>query len=151
MKPIILSILNLGLVAYVSLAVILERLAELAGDFQRIGLSATVGSPDAVAKLLVGSNRSCRIVQTDMERASDFRVVSPQAARTDYAMASHLECDPRLAAQIRWIREVVHTRKCLIFVNTRQAAEVLGSRFRQLGEPIGVHHGNIAGIQPAIA
>lgn len=126
------------------LAVILERLAELAGDFQRIGLSATVGSPEAVAKLLVGSNRSCKIVQTDMERASDFRVVSPQAARTDYAMASHLECDPRLAAQIRWIREVVHTRKCLIFVNTRQAAEVLGSRFRQLGEPIGVHHGSLS-------
>ena len=126
------------------LAVILERLAELAGDFQRIGLSATVGSPEAVAKLLVGSSRSCRIVQTDMERASDFRVVSPQAVRPDYAMASHLECDPRLAAQIRWIREVVHTRKCLIFVNTRQAAEVLGSRFRQLGEPIGVHHGSLS-------
>jgi len=126
------------------LAVILERLAELAGDFQRIGLSATVGSPEAVAKLLVGSNRSCKIVQTDMERASDFRVVSPQATRPDYAMASHLECDPRLAAQIRWIREVVHTRKCLIFVNTRQAAEVLGSRFRQLGEPIGVHHGSLS-------
>jgi ATP-dependent Lhr-like helicase len=126
------------------LAVILERLAELAGDFQRIGLSATVGSPEAVAKLLVGSSRSCKIVQTEMERASDFRVVSPQAARPDYAMASHLECDPRLAAQIRWIREVVHTRKCLIFVNTRQAAEVLGSRFRQLGEPIGVHHGSLS-------
>jgi ATP-dependent Lhr-like helicase len=126
------------------LAVILERLAELAGDFQRIGLSATVGSPETVAKLLVGSSRACKIVQTEMERASDFRVVSPQATRPDYAMASQLECDPRLAAQIRWIREVVRTRKCLIFVNTRQAAEVLGSRFRQLGETIGVHHGSLS-------
>jgi ATP-dependent Lhr-like helicase len=126
------------------LSVLLERLAELAGDFQRIGLSATVGSPEVVAKLLVGTGRTCKIVQTEMERASDFRVVSPQAARPDYAMASQLECDPRLAAQIRWIREMVHTRKCLIFVNTRQAAEVLGSRFRQLGEPIGVHHGSLS-------
>ncbi len=126
------------------LSVLLERLAELAGDFQRIGLSATVGSPEVVAKLLVGTGRTCKIVQTEMERASDFRVVSPQASRPDYAMASQLECDPRLAAQIRWIREMVHTRKCLIFVNTRQAAEVLGSRFRQLGEPIGVHHGSLS-------
>ncbi len=126
------------------LAVLLERLAQLAGDFQRIGLSATVGSPQVVASLLVGTNRSCKIIQTDVERASDFRVVSPSPSRGDYAMASTLECDPRLAAQIRFIRETVHNKKCLIFVNTRQAAEVLGSRFRQLGEPVGVHHGSLS-------
>ncbi len=126
------------------LAVLLERLAELAGDFQRIGLSATVGSPEVVARLLVGTRRSFRIIQTDVERASDFRVVSPVPSRGDYAMAGTLECDPRLAAQIRFIRETVHNKKCLIFVNTRQAAEVLGSRFRQLGEPIGVHHGSLS-------
>ncbi|MDD1734596.1 MAG: helicase, partial [Methanothrix sp.] len=104
----------------------------------------TVGSPEAVARLLVGSRRSFKIIQTDVERASDFRVVSPAPGRGDYAMASTLECDPHLAAQIRFIRETVHNRKCLIFVNTRQAAEVLGSRFRQLQEPIGVHHGSLS-------
>jgi ATP-dependent Lhr-like helicase len=52
------------------LAVLLERLAELAGDFQRIGLSATVGSPEAVARLLVGAKRSFEIVRADVERAS---------------------------------------------------------------------------------
>ena len=126
------------------LAVLLERLAELAGDFQRIGLSATVGSPEAVAKLLAGNMRSCRIVRADVERVSDFRVISPQPTRADFALAGTLECDPRLAAQICRIREMVRSRKCLIFVNTRQAAEVLGSRLRQLGEPIGVHHGSLS-------
>ncbi len=126
------------------LAVLLERLVELAGEFQRVGLSATVGSPDEVARLLAGTRRKCKVVRADVERTNDFRVVSPQPTRADYALAGQLECDPRLAAQIHWIRETVKAKKCLIFVNTRQAAEVLGSRFRQLGEPIGVHHGSLS-------
>ncbi|MGI6014997.1 DEAD/DEAH box helicase [Methanothrix sp.] len=126
------------------LSVLLERLGELAGDFQRIGLSATVGSPEAVARLLVGTSRSYKIISADVERASDYQVVSPQPRGGDFSLASTLECEPRLAAQIRWIRDMVRDKKCLIFVNTRQAAEVLGSRFRQLGEPIGVHHGSLS-------
>ena len=126
------------------LAVLLERLAELAGDFQRIGLSATVGSPRSCGQATRGTKRNFKIIQTDVEKASDFQIVSPQPTRSDYAMARTLECDPRLAAQIRFIRETVHNKKCLIFVNTRQAAEVLGSRFRQLKEPIGVHHGSLS-------
>ena len=126
------------------LSVLLERLVEIAGEFQRIGLSATVGSPEQVARLLAGSQRPYKIIRADIERASDFKIVSPSPTRADYALASQLECDPRLAAQIRWIREQVKLKKCLIFVNTRQAAEVLGSRFRLLGEPIGVHHGSLS-------
>lgn len=126
------------------LSVLLERLAELAGDFQRIGLSATVGSPESVARLLVGSNRSYKIVQTEVKRCSHFLVVSPTPGRADHTMAGNLECDPSLASQIRFIKETVALRKCLIFVNTRQAAEVLGSRFRQMHEPIGVHHGSLS-------
>jgi ATP-dependent Lhr-like helicase len=103
-----------------------------------------VGSPDEVARLLGGTRRRCQVIRADVERTNDFRVVSPQPTRADYALAGQLECDPRLAAQIHWIRETVKAKKCLIFVNTRQAAEVLGSRFRQLGEPIGVHHGSLS-------
>ena len=126
------------------LAILLERLVEIAGDFQRVGLSATVGSPDIVAKFLVGTNRSYKVIQADVERISDFLVISPQPIGSDYELAGRLECDPMLAAQIRWIREKVRERKCLIFVNTRQAAEVLGSRLNQLGEPIGIHHGSLS-------
>jgi len=126
------------------LSVLLERLVELAGEFQRIGLSATVGSPEVVAKLLVGSSRLCEIVRADVERFTEFQVISPKPSRADYALAGQLQCEPRLAAHIRWIRDKVRSKKCLIFVNTRQAAEVLGSRFRQLGEPIGIHHGSLS-------
>ncbi|HWQ19653.1 MAG TPA: DEAD/DEAH box helicase, partial [Methanotrichaceae archaeon] len=126
------------------LSILLERLVELAGEFQRVGLSATVGSPEEVAKLLAGTHRDYRIVRADVLRESQFSVVSPQPTKSDYSLAGELECDPRLAAHIRWIREAVKSRKSLIFVNTRQAAEVLGSKFRQLGEPIGIHHGSLS-------
>lgn len=126
------------------LAVLLERLVEAAGEFQRIGLSATVGSPEEVARLLAGTDRRCKIISADVERAVRFRVVSPIPNAADEVLASQLECEPILASQIHWMREAVRSKKSLIFVNTRQAAEVLGSRFKQLGEPIGVHHGSLS-------
>ena len=126
------------------LAVVLERMTEVAGEFQRVGLSATVGSPEAVAEFLVGPHRRCRIVQADVEREARFRVTSPQPTGGDYALAKELECDPSLASQIRSIREAVWAERSLVFVNTRQAAEVLGSSFRILGEKIGVHHGSLS-------
>ncbi|MDM7935450.1 MAG: DEAD/DEAH box helicase, partial [Methanothrix sp.] len=107
------------------LSVLLERLAELAGEFQRIGLSATVGSPEEVSRLLVGSFRECEIVQAEVERPCEISIVCPRPGREDFAASRHLECDPRLAAQIRYIRDAVRSRKCLIFVNTRQAAEAV--------------------------
>lgn len=126
------------------LAVLLERLVEVAGEVQRIGLSATVGSPDVVAKLLTGVSRDCRIIRADVERLVDFRVVAPRPGRGDHALADQLGCEPSLAAHISCIRDLVRLKKSLIFVNTRQAAEVLGFRLKMLGEPIGVHHGSLS-------
>jgi ATP-dependent Lhr-like helicase len=126
------------------LSVVLERMVEVAGEFQRVGLSATVGSPEVVAEFLAGPQRRCRIVSADVERKARFRVASPQPKGGDYALAKELECDPMLAAHIRMIREAVRKERCLVFVNTRQAAEVLGSSFRILGERVGVHHGSLS-------
>ncbi len=126
------------------LAVVLERLVEVAGEFQRIGLSATVGTPVVVAEFLAGPDRLCRIVQAEVKRESIFKVICPRPAKKDFALARELECDPALAAQISRMRMIMRRNKCLIFVNTRQAAEVLGSRFRQLGEQVGVHHGSLS-------
>jgi len=126
------------------LAVLLERLVEVAGEIQRIGLSATVGSPDEVAGLLTGISRECRILRADVERFVDFRVVAPRPGRGDHALAGQLGCEPPLAAHISCIRDIVRSKKSLIFVNTRQAAEVLGYRLKVLGEPIGVHHGSLS-------
>ncbi len=126
------------------LAVLLERLVEVAGEFQRIGLSATVGSPEDVARLLQGVSRDGKILRADIERTIEFRVVAPEPKRSDYVLAGQLGCEPLLAAHISLIREMIRSKKSLIFVNTRQAAEMLGSRLKMLGEPVGVHHGSLS-------
>jgi len=53
--------------------------------------------------------------------------------------------EPEFASHVRRIDELVDEyESTLIFVNTRQLAEALGSRFKELGSNIGVHHGSLA-------
>ncbi|MDH5703973.1 MAG: DEAD/DEAH box helicase, partial [Aigarchaeota archaeon] len=52
------------------LALGLERLrAVVGGDFQRIGLSATVGSPNIAAQLLTGSGSPTKIIQVEVPKS----------------------------------------------------------------------------------
>jgi len=56
-----------------------------------------------------------------------------------------LMTEPEFASHVRRIDELVDEyESTLIFVNTRQLAEALGSRFKELGSNIGVHHGSLA-------
>jgi len=126
------------------LTVALERLRELAGAYQRIGLSATVGDPAEVGRFLTGA-RGCEIVEIDAGSAVEFEVVSPTVTEADERLAGELATDATIASHVRLIRDVVAGHEStLIFVNTRQTAEALGSRFKALDEPIEVHHGSLS-------
>ncbi|MCD4809715.1 MAG: DEAD/DEAH box helicase, partial [Methanosarcinales archaeon] len=115
------------------LSIALERLVEVAGEFQRIGLSATVGSPVTVARFLAGSNREVGIVEVSIYKDLEFNVVTPQVTTTDRTSARSLMCTPEMASHLRVIGNIVESHiSTLIFVNTREAAEALGSRFRML-------------------
>jgi len=126
------------------LSIGLERLVELAGDFQRVGLSATVGDPHEVGAFLTGG-RGCEIIEVDVASKVDFEVREPEVTDADERMANELMTSPEMASHVRAIREIVERHESvLIFVNTRQTAEALGSRFKELGANIGVHHGSLS-------
>ncbi|WP_142856867.1 DEAD/DEAH box helicase [Salinigranum halophilum] len=126
------------------LSVGLERLGLLSGRFQRIGLSATVGSPEEVGKFLTG-DRDFTVVEVDVGNRVAFDVHWPEKRDEDRLLAGELACDEEMATHVRFIRDLVREHEStLIFVNTRQTAEALGALFTKLDEPIGVHHGSLS-------
>ncbi len=130
------------------LSVGLERLEEITGrQFQRIGLSATVGSPDRVAAFLAGVGRSCEIVRVPVSRNLSISVEFPKPSGSDYELADYLSVPPEVAARMSLIRRLVEGHEStLIFTNTRPLAEIITNRFRAWDEtiPIGIHHGSLS-------
>ena len=131
----------------VQLTVALERLRGLVGkEFQRIGLSATVGNPDEVARFIAGSKRDIEVVEASFFKEYKYHVENPTPTATDYDLAAKLDTSPEAAARIRRMLELVDGHKStLIFVNARTIAEMLGYRFHQLERnDIAVHHGSLS-------
>jgi ATP-dependent Lhr-like helicase len=123
------------------LSIGLERLTEITQKpFQRIGLSATVGSPEEVA-LYLGKN--VEIIDATEDKDLVVQVEYPLEEDTD--LASQLHINLETAARIIRIRELLgeHT-SVLVFVNTREMAEVLSSRFNIVDENIDVHHSSLS-------
>jgi ATP-dependent Lhr-like helicase len=130
----------------IQLSVALERLYELVGrEFQRVGLSATVGNSQKVAKFVAGTNRPIEIVEVPLPKGYFYEVEFPLPGDLDYDLAQKLRTAPEAAARIRRILELVekHT-STLIFVNSRTNAEMLGHKFNQLTSNIAVHHGSLS-------
>jgi ATP-dependent helicase Lhr and Lhr-like helicase len=126
--------------AHLSLS--LERLDEIAGRPQRIGLSATQKPIELIGRLLVGSGRpSPSIVDAGFARNLDLAIEVPNDELG--AVASHEmmeEVYDRIAELSR-----AH-KSTLVFVNTRRLVErvshALGER---LGEDrVAAHHGSLS-------
>lgn len=136
----------------VHLALSLERLRRLAGDFQRIGLSATVRPIEAVANFLgpkttiinpPGEKRWQLDVRVPVDDMSDLPV--PEDASTigdailDDALDNALDAPPPGATNSIWPHieraiydEVMAHRSTIVFVNSRRTAERLTSQLNEL-------------------
>lgn len=136
----------------VHLALSLERLRRLAGDFQRIGLSATVRPIEAVANFLgpkttiinpPGEKRWQLDVRVPVDDMSDLPV--PEDASTigdailDDAVDDALDAPPPGATNSIWPHieraiydEVMAHRSTIVFVNSRRTAERLTSQLNEL-------------------
>ena len=137
------------------LAIGLERLNEPtkqeSHDFQRIGLSATVGLPDEVARYLGGmqddSFRPVTILEVDVTKHIDIKVEIPSIKKSDYAIANRLSIEPFSFASLRHSKDLIDDHvSTLLFINTRAGAEILASRFHQWAEElsVGIHHGSLS-------
>ncbi len=123
----------------------LSRLQTFCPGLRRVGLSATVEDPPAIAGLLARHPDPCAILTADPGPPADIRMLATEAhppwsgGGAAYAIPAVLE-------------EVRKHRTTLIFHNTRAQAEIF---FRNLwlanadNLPIGIHHGSLEREQRA--
>lgn len=110
---------------------VLERIAENSKhDVQRVGLSATVGNPDAILHWLRGTSKR------------DGVVIDPPKAATKRQIAVHL--DPDEASLARRAAEAALGRKSLFFCESRKLTESVADRMRDRGTDVFVHHSSVS-------
>ncbi|MDR1690236.1 MAG: DEAD/DEAH box helicase [Candidatus Methanoplasma sp.] len=129
------------------LGVALERLIEASGEYQRIGLSATVGDVDDVKEFLSGAGREVVLCKHDTHREFSIVVECPAPDENDAILRDRLQSDPDILAVMKRARELIEGgRSTLLFVNTRETAEWLAARYHLWDEnfSIEVHHGSLS-------
>ena len=121
------------------LTLLLARLESLSPGLRRVGLSATVEDPPALARWLGGGGGAC-ILRADPGPEPDIAIL-PTALPPPWAGGGGRHAIPEVLAAI-----AAH-RTTLVFHNTRAQAELF---FRDLwaanteGLPIAIHHGSLA-------
>lgn len=111
------------------LAVLLERLRRLAGDYQLIILSATVSDPISVLNVFSGSSWRRRVHVGSKELKSIRVEVIPPTSDVTEA-----------------IKEIMRNhRKLLIFIDSRRLAERLHSELERMGlSGFAIHHSSVS-------
>ena len=138
----------------IQLSIGLERLTERCGkNIQRIGLSATIGSPNLIAQFLSPRSTSVEIVRDEiLEKKFDLSVEIPEVTPEANKYSNRLNISSEAAARMLRMIQLTGEGTVLTFTNTRQMSELLGSRLRALHEltdseeniSTEVHHSSLA-------
>ena len=133
----------------VQLAVALERLSEVTGAYQRIGISATIGDAQEARRFLSHS-KGCRIIESKTSKRIEVDIEMPQKPERDYKeFREKFSLDGQALARIERISQLIRgSNSTLLFANTRQVVESLGSKllyFEKMAPfgSIGIHHGSL--------
>jgi len=121
----------------------LARLQRLRPELRRVGLSATVEDPQAIARFLAPTGAAPDLIHADPGPDPDIAMLATEDP-PPWAGGGGRYAIPAILDQVR------RHRTTLIFHNTRAQAEIF---FRDLwlanddGLPIGIHHGSLARTQ----
>ena len=144
---------------------LIERLSRLAGvNPRRIGLSATIGDPEATGQLLsLNTGRRTLIPKVDAKgnkwrlSMEHFYVKDIQAAEGKQIEGALPELEEKTDSApensdpgLGYIFEHTRGKKCLVFVNSREECETVTTTLRQYCEKnqerdrFLIHHGNLS-------
>ena len=132
------------------LALTLERLdAHTGRRVRRVGLSATIGNPDEVARFLSPVPREVVVRVARQRRPLVLSARRPKASTTplEPELVRELKADATLLEGLRAVEAEVRAHgTTLVFVNTRPTAEGLAARLRRLAPDlaVAVHHGSLS-------
>jgi len=110
---------------------VVERLAKLSHhDLQRVGLSATVGNPQAILEWIQGSSkRSATIVDPPKQPAPRRLLVAYRPELTDLSRAAS---------------KIAKGGKSLFFCQSRAVTEAVAENMRREGTTVFVHHSAVS-------
>ena len=132
----------------VQLSIALERLAHLAGrNFQRIGLSATVGEEEKVGRFLSGTDRKVVVAKSEELRQVQIGVEYVPPTPADMKESEKYGLPPTTIARAKRVAEIISAKQStLVFTNTREQAEAVGSQLHVLKPElqVRVHHGSLS-------
>lgn len=117
----------------------LARLQTMCPDMRRVGLSATVDDPQAVAHLLARNPDPCDILQADPGPDPDIAMLGT-SEHPPWSGGGAAYAIPAVMQKIR------QHNTTLIFHNTRAQAEIFFHNLWLANEdslPIGIHHGSL--------